>query len=359
MNPNTQAYYRSGLKWRLPVTEVPQIEGFKLTLGKNHYYFTGSYTPCNNGTGLLMASSKYSTNVLLDLAHIPVPKGKVLDSSLFNYDTLIAITADLKYPLVVKPATWSSKGRDVFCNISNLVTLFELCDNLTKQYPCLFIEEFHGGLQSYRIHVFQNKILGIIARFPAHVIGNGENTIVTLVENENMERAAQSNIMAPIQLDFEAHTRLKYQNFTPESIPEKGKIVHLGYTCNLTRGGTIQILPLDMCKENKKLFLKVAKVLSLELVGIDVECKNLDEPIEDTGGVIIEANDNPSIRIFEDGIGGSIVNVTGPVMKSFIFKHPIRYLLHLCNDYTQLMSYILGFMLFFAIMLYTILYRIH
>src|SRR5579871_5451955 len=112
MDPNTQAYYQSALKLGLPVVENTAIEGFTLTLGKNNYYFFNYVTPNNNSAGTIIAGNKLLTNALLRYANIPVPKGRYVYVEGFDLDRLIDITRDLKYPLVVKPLSWSSKGRD-------------------------------------------------------------------------------------------------------------------------------------------------------------------------------------------------------------------------------------------------------
>lgn len=326
MDPNTQAYYRSALKLKMPVVLNKHVDGFNVQLGKRNYYFFSTMTPFNNAANLYLVNSKYATNSILKEANIPVPEGKFLLASKFNYETLVELTSTLKFPTVVKPNSWTHSGLDVICGIPNIHVLFNKCEMLFKDYDELIIEEYHGNLHDYRILVFRNKILDVVARFPAKVIGNGEDTIDELVKQENTLRLEKSNILLPIEFDFEADMNLLNQGLTKESVPEIGKEITLGYTCNASRGGTVKAIPKEICKENEELFLKFARVLDLEFVGIDVCCKSLMEPITSTGGVFIEANVVPSVRIHEDGLGGEKKGVTLELMKTLVYRHPFSYL---------------------------------
>ncbi len=329
MDPNSKAYFNSALKLGLPVEEVESIYGFKMKLGKNTYYFFDRIMPNNNAASLMLCSNKFAVNAVLSKANIPVPKVRKLDTTLFDEKNLMATIEGLKFPLVIKPMLYTSFGEGVICNIPHIHSLISQCKKLVPLYPFILIEEFHGNLKEYRILVFQNEILEVIERLPATIIGDGKSTVQELVEAENIKRLQLSDILSPIQFDYEAELCLTNQKLVKESIPTMGRKITLAYTCNSSRGGSVSVAPIKMCKENKQVFLKVAKVLNLELVGIDAKCKNLHEPMLLNGGVIIEANSCPSVRIHEDGVSGVKTQVSLPIMKSFIYKHPISYLLNL------------------------------
>lgn len=332
MDPNSKIYYNSATKLNLPVEECKELEGFILKLGSNNYYFYNKITPYNYTSSTTVSTDKFAMNAILKAANIPVPKARKIDSYSFTYDLLLATVSDLKFPLVVKPTLYTSFGQDVICNIRNMPLLFQQCEKLRKYHSLLSIEEYHGNLQDYRVLVFKNKIIAVTERFPSAVTGNGTDTIEELIKIENIKRSKLVDFLKPIQMDFEFEQSLLTQKLTKDSIPEKGRKIVLGYVCNCSRGGTIKYRSTKMCNENKKLFLKVANILNLELTGIDVACKSLDEPIIGTNGIIIEANPCPSVRIHNE-------NVTILIMKSFIYKHPIDYLVHLLTS-KGLLSYI-------------------
>ena len=324
MNKNTQCYYDSALKMFLPVSLDNDIDGFVLTLGKKRYFFYGHGTPLNNATSVQISRNKYFTNKVLEKAGVPVPKAIYIHES--EFERLEEKIANLSFPLVAKPMDEGKFGRDVLCNIQ---TIEELQSYLITNFPkksYIIIEEFHGNLNSYRVLVFNNRVIGVVIRHPAHVLGDGKHTIEELVELANSLRPTISDTLAPIVIDEECLIRLKELGIDVNYIPKKDEQVTLCYTSNASRGGTYASLGKKICKENKRLLIYAAKALNLRLVGFDVQCLDIMKPIELNNGVIIESNDSPSVRIHEHAIIGAPLLVTKNMIRSFIFRHPLSYL---------------------------------
>lgn len=326
MNPNAERYYESAQALRLPVAADPLTEGFHIMLGGKNYYFFRAITPLNNATSAVLVANKYASNSILRKAGIPVPSSAFLESSKNTPEWLAQQIAHLKYPMVVKPMMWTGKGRDVVCNIPDFNTLIAQCDKLGKAYPYLLIEEFHVNPKAYRVFIFRNKILDIIERVQPHVVADGIHRIQDLIKLENEHRKNTAYYLAPIEIGFEANRALEQQKYTLDSIPSKDKIVILGYTNNASRGGNILACSEKLCDENIKIFRKIVKTLNLEVAGIDFQCKDLQSPLTETNGVIIEVNHCPSVRIHEDGIKGSQRAVTKEILKALILRHPFDYI---------------------------------
>jgi D-alanine-D-alanine ligase-like ATP-grasp enzyme len=284
-----------------------------------------------------------------------VPKSVVLDIDEFQQNKTKEIIADLKFPLVIKPIEDSAQGRDVLCNIQNFEQLIIFLSKYFLSYHYALIEEFHGKLKSYRVLVFNRRILGIVLRQPASVIGDGTLNIEELINENNVRRKETYEFLGPIVLDDECQIRLKELGISADYIPAYGEEIVLCYTSNATRGGTYKSLGKQICKENRRLLVRVATVLNLGIAGIDVECKDINHPIEPSNGVIIEVNQRPSIRIHELPISGSAHFVTKEIMRSFIYRHPLSYLRALYSNKptgfyirTSLLISILGIIFFLA-----------
>lgn len=328
MHENTKLYYQSAKKLMMPIYEIPDIDGFKLEFGKNHYYFRGYDVPFNNTSSSLIGDNKYATNLILGLHGIPVPKAVGIVGAEYSKATLAEEIKYLQFPLVAKPLHLSF-GQGVRCNITCIADLCDEMDSIFKLDDFAIIEEFHKDLQSYRVLIFKNKVIALAKRYPARIVGDGEKTVKELVDKENIKRKNNRSYMKPILFDSETRERLKELNITQDTIIEKNKTISLNYTSNANRGGTIENIPIKMCKENVVLMQKIARILNLNIVGIDIECQDITKPIIDTGGVIIEVNPNPSMRLHEDIDEGNKTVVTKKIMRSLIFKHPISYLKHL------------------------------
>lgn len=350
-NVNTKYYYTNAKKLGLPVEIISHINGFKFKLGKIHYYFRGLKTPLNNNCSQDIARDKYCVNKILANAGIPVPKATRITRQNFTNNPLELLISDLRFPLVVKP-TLGSLGQDVICNISNLEQLKTQMTKLFQSNDCLSIEEFHGNLNSYRVLVLNRRVIGVIQRYPAHVIGDGKHTIADLVASANIQRSQTSDELAPIIIDEECQIRLKELGIDLNYIPKPQERVVLCYTCNATRGGTYEALKTKICKENRHLFSKAASLVSLKLVGIDVECMDINIPIEDSAGVIIELNASPSVRIHETPQFGKPNRVTQKIIRSIIYRHPLAYLYTLGKSPNFYMKGLIALGLFITIFSY-------
>lgn len=331
INKNAVCYYNSAEDLFLPVDLIYDIEGFALHLGDRHYFFRGGETPWNSSCSTNIATNKYCANRILNKAGIPVPKAIALHIDDFTNGHLENIISDLSFPLVIKPSKDGRLGKDVICNIPNLEQLKALLAKTFPRYEFLSIEEFHGNLNSYRVLVFNQKIIGIVQRFPAQVFGDGEQTITELVASANLKRREISDTLKPIVIDDECHIRLKQLGITPDYVPKCNEKVVLCYTCNATRGGTYVSLNTKICKKNRKLFINAARALNLNLAGVDVECADINVPIETSKGVIIEVNPSPSVRIHEHPMVGKPVRVTKKIVRGLIYRHPLSYLRVLYN----------------------------
>lgn len=321
----------------LPTEPIEEISGFAVKLGKKRYFFRGTETPFNNGCSANIALNKYCTNKVLEKAGIPVPKALAVHCSELATSDFDQRIKALTFPVVVKPTVNGSFGKDVVCNIKSLAQLKKLMTKYFKYYDFLTIEEFHGNLKSYRVLIFNRRVIGLIQRSPSKVIGDGIHTIKALIELTNVQREAINDALGPIAADEECYMRLNEQGLSFDYIPQLNEQVFLGYTTNASRGGSfVTIDNKKLCKKNQKLMIKVADLLNLKLTGIDVECEDISIPLEDSKGVIIEVNNNPSIKIHEKPLEGLANPVTKKIIRSLIYRHPFSYIGILYNKLKNL-----------------------
>jgi D-alanine-D-alanine ligase-like ATP-grasp enzyme len=315
----------------LPVKPIDEINGFELKLRKNHYLFCENETPFNNTSSARIAVDKYCSNKLLEMAGIPVPKAIFLQINEFQQGTYEEKIASLNFPLVIKPVD-GSLGIGVLCNIQTLEELKKFLTNYFSLYQHVIIEEFHGKLKSYRVLVFNRRVIGVVLRHAASVVGDGTHNIEELIDLTNIMREKINPFLGPIVLDEESQIKLKELGLKADYIPSEGEQIVLCYTSNATRGGTYETLGKQICKENRKLLIRAATVLNLDLTGIDIECADINSPMTQSNGVIIEVNHRPSIRIHEFPLSGTPHIVTKKIMRSFIYRHPLSYLYALYSN---------------------------
>lgn len=334
MNKNTVLYYKSASYLKLPVTEIEEIVGFEIKLGKKRYFFRAGDAPFNCSSSLSIANNKYCTNKILEASGFPTPKADAFNKDSLQEDNPEDFIGDLKFPLVLKPTLGTALGQDVLCNIKTIYQLKAYMKKRFEKYSYLSVEEFHGNLNSYRVLVFFNKVIGVVQRYPAQVVGDGIHSIKELMAIDNIKREKLKDrvSLGPLNIeDEEYHIRLKELNMTFDTIPKDQETVVLCYACNSTRGGTMKSLGKKICRENALLLGKAARALNLDLVGFDVACEDILIPLEKSRGVIIEANHNPDVTIHESPMYGKPNLVTKKILKRLIWRHPIAYCVALCR----------------------------
>ena len=333
MDKSALLYYQSACALKLPASIIKQIGGFEIKLGKARYFFRGGETPFNCGSSISVASNKYCMNKILEASGFPVPKADAIHKDEFKKKNTSHLIKKLKFPLVVKPMQGTACGLDVLCNVTNLDQLHAYMKKSYREHAFLSVEEFHPGLNSYRVLIFCNRVIGVVQRFSARVTGDGIHSINELIALENIVRETFKSTVSlgPIKVDEEYHIRLKELGMTLDTIPADKETVVLCYTCNSTRGGTMKSLANKICLENARLLCRAAKALNLNFVGFDIQCEDILIPIEKSRGVIIEANHNPDISIHENPMTGIRNRVSKKILFRLILRHPIAYLMGLCQ----------------------------
>ena len=340
MNKNTECYYNHARDLHLPVEFDPFLDTLILSLGRRNYFFFRSVTPLNSFSGTQISKNKYAAFHTLKKYNFPVPETTAIHVSEYKEGRLKELIAELSFPLVVKPLD-EGLGKAVLCNIQNMEQLEHYLEEQFLEYEILIIQEFHANLHSYRVLVLNNKIIGVILRYPANVIGDGQHNLQELIDLTNIQRQKKSDALRPITVDFECKAQLMEQGIDLSYIPQNGERILLGYTSNASRGGTYTSLGKKICKKNKQLFIRAAKAMDLALVGFDVQCKDINIPIESSEGVIIEANHGPSIRIHEQAVDGIQTPVCKKILRALIYRHPFAYLYTLYHN-TRMALYLRG-----------------
>ncbi len=322
MDETSLIYYQRCLKMGLNPKVVNDINGFELSVGRKKLYFRSRQTPFNNNAAAGIACNKYSTNKVLEAHGIPVPKATAFTQVEFEQGQWDL--GDLSYPLVIKPTIDTSCGEDVICSIRNPRELYTHLERLFKRHECLSLEEYHGGLQSFRILVFYGQVIALTKRTGAHVIGDGTNTIQQLVERDNAKRdiLAQTLPLGPITLNDETTQLLEQQRMTLESVPKPEQRVMLRMSCNSTHGGIFESIETKLIhKDNARLAVEAARVLGLNLTGFDVICQDISTSMQHSKGFFLESNQGPDIRIHELLYYGTPTPVSERMIKRLIKEH--------------------------------------
>lgn len=99
-----------------------------------------------------------------------------------------------------------------------------------------------------------------------------------------------------------------------ETIPAKGERIILKPTANLSTGGTSSDVTDEVHPANIFMFERIARIIGLDICGIDVMATDLRTPVAENGGAILEVNAAPGFRMHIEPAEGLGRNVAEPVV---------------------------------------------
>jgi cyanophycin synthetase len=309
--PSTASIVNEAVARDIPYIRLNKDSLIQLGYGKNQVRFRATMTDRTSSISVDLASNKDETKRLLQEAAIPVAKGVCI----INEDEIKGAIDSLKFPLVFKPLD-GNHGKGASINVKTEEEAFEAFHHAKKYSRKIIVEKFITGFD-FRVLVINHRFIAAALREPAHVIGDGKSTIQELIEHENKDPRrgyGHENVLTEISIDRETREQLAKFNYTLESVLKAGETCYLKGTANLSTGGTSTDVTDIMHPNNIFICERISRVIDLDICGIDIMAKNLSEPLEVSGGVVLEVNAAPGFRMHLAPAKGLPRNVAAPVL---------------------------------------------
>src|SRR5690554_5879600 len=311
LGPSTGSIVEEAVARDIPWIRLGTNSLVQLGYGVNQMRFQATITCNTSNIAVDIACDKEDTKRMLENSSVPVAKGAIC----VDEEDLIDTIDRIGFPIVIKPLD-GNHGKGASINVKTLEEAKEGLAYAKKYSRRVIVEKFITG-HDFRMLVINHKLVAAAQRVPAHVVGNGTHTISELIEIENQDPRrgyGHENVLTDIEIDRDSLDLLEKLNYTEESIPQKGEIIYLKSTANLSTGGT-SIDVTDMVHpENIFLAERISRIIGLDICGIDIMAKNLTQPLQENGGVILEVNAAPGFRMHLAPSEGLPRNVAAPVI---------------------------------------------
>ncbi|MFZ4100832.1 MAG: cyanophycin synthetase [Sphingobacterium thalpophilum] len=309
--PSTASIVEEAVARKIPFIRLNKSSLVQLGYGVNQVRFRATMTAKTSSIAVDLAGNKDETKRILQEQAIPVAKGLTIST---NED--LEITLDkIGFPLVFKPLN-GNHGKGATINVNSKEEAIAAFAYAQKYSHRVIVERFITG-HDFRVLVIDNRMVAAAQRVPAHIVGDGINTVNRLIEIENSDPRrgyGHENVLTEIAIDRDTLDLLNKKGYTLDSIPEKSEIVYLKSTANLSTGGTsIDVTDL-VHPQNVFMCERIARVIGLDICGIDIMAKNLTELLTDNGGVVLEVNAAPGFRMHLAPSEGLPRNVAAPVL---------------------------------------------
>lgn len=311
LGPSTGSIVDEAVARDIPWIRLGTNSLVQLGYGVNQMRFQATITCKTSNIAVEIACNKEQTKKILSDNAIPVAKGDIcIDEEDLKY------TIDrIGYPIVLKPLD-GNHGKGASINVKTWEDALAGMEFAKKYGRKVIVEKFITG-HDFRILVIDNKMVAAAQRVPANVVGNGQHTISHLIEETNKDPRrgyGHENVLTEITVDRDTTDLLAKKGYDLETVPAKDEVVYLKSTANLSTGGTSIDITDMIHPENVFLAERIARVIGLDVCGIDIMAKNLTQPLKETGGVILEVNAAPGFRMHLAPSEGLARNVASPVI---------------------------------------------
>ncbi|MDP4182586.1 MAG: cyanophycin synthetase, partial [Bacillota bacterium] len=311
LGPSTKAIFDEAVKRGIPVKRLGSESLLQLGLGKNSKLIQASLTDSPSCISVDIVSNKQLTKKLLRDYKIPVPYGEIA----YNEEDAVRAANEIGYPVVLKPYN-GCQGKGVSINILNDEETRAASKEAFKHSKAVMVEYYIKG-KDYRILVVGNKVSAVSERMPPFVEGDGAHTIAELVKLKNSDPLRGMDHEKPltqIRLDNIAKDLLRKNGLSDDYVPKSGEIIFLRTNTNISTGGTARDCTDEIHPYNKQIAIKAAKVLNLDIAGIDMTIEDISEPINENNGAIIEVNAAPGLRMHIYPSEGKARNVASDIV---------------------------------------------
>lgn len=252
------------------------------------------FTDQTSQTSTRITTNKLLTAEVLGLAGLPAPKTFLVKS---EAEAVRFFRKEKFRSAVIKPNN-TDRGLGVYAGLTRENEILSAFD-AAKKYGQLILQEHIDG-DDYRLLVVDNELMGVTCRRPFSVVGNGENTVRQLFDDKIKWRASHPFYRNFNNITIEAADTifmLQKQSLSFDSIPDVGQIVILRSNANVSTGGEHEDVTEKCHGDVKNLALDSARLVGLDLAGIDYITVDITKSWVETSGKICEINPTPALSV--------------------------------------------------------------
>jgi cyanophycin synthetase len=310
--PTAMSLIKEAEKRDIPFTRIDNNSGLMLGYGNRQKHVCTSVASTTSNMAVNTACDKEKTKRLLRKEYIPVPKGTVI----YREKQLRDAINEIGFPLVTKPID-GNHGRGITTNImtyEQALNAFRFAQSVSED---VIVEQYIKGTD-FRFLLVNFKLIAVAKRTPAMVTGNGKSTIEELIEEVNLDPRrgeGHEKTLTKIKIDKGTLEILAEHKLDLKSVLPEGKELFLKSTANISSGGTATDVTDLVHPDNVFMAERVARLMNLDICGIDVMAESIETPISENGGSVLEVNAGPGFRMHLSPSHGLPRNVAAPVIE--------------------------------------------
>lgn len=237
-----------------------------------------------------ISRDKDLTKSLLQSCGVPVPQGRLVDDPADAWDA----AEDIGLPVAVKPYD-GNHGRGVSLDLTTREQVEAAFELASREGSGVIVEQSISGVE-HRLLVVGKRVVAAAAGETTAVVGDGKSSIAELIEsqvNTDPRRGEDEEFpLEPLKLEEgdELSLQLARQGRSRATVPAAGEKVELQRNGNVAFDVTDRVHP-----ETAALASLAARVVGLDIAGVDLVVEDISRPLSEQRGAIIEVNAGPGL----------------------------------------------------------------
>jgi cyanophycin synthetase len=288
LGPSTACIVEAADVRRIPITRLNEGNLVQLGHGARQRRIWTAETDRTSAIAEGISKDKDLTKQLLSSVGVPVPEGELVRDPKQARE----VAESLGYPVVVKPYD-GNHGRGVCTNLMTGDEVEAAYATALEEGSGVLVERFIRGYE-HRLLVVSGRMVAAARGDLAFVTGDGRQSIDELIEsqlNSNPLRgSAEDSPLNPVRLDTAARLELARQGLDGSSVLPEGQRVLIQRNGNVAIDCTDDVHP-----STAALVALAARMVGLDIAGIDLVAEDISRPLAEQGGAIVEVNAGPGL----------------------------------------------------------------
>ncbi len=290
LGPSTACIVDAATEHKIPSIRLTSGNLVQLGYGSKQRRIWTAETDRTSAIAESISSDKDLTKMLLTQCGVPIPTGEVVDSPEQAWE----VAQDLGLPVAVKP-TDANHGRGVALDLRSREDIEAAFTVAQREGTEVMVERFIPG-EEHRLLVVGNRVVAASRGETAKITGDGIHTVEELIElqiNSDPRRGEEEDFpLDTIRLKDlpTAVLELQRQGLSATSVPAKDRVCIVQRTGNMGIDVTDEVHP-----DVAAVVVLAARVIGLDIAGIDLVAQDISKPLLAQGGAIVEVNAGPGL----------------------------------------------------------------
>ena len=291
MGPSTRAIVEAATQRKIPhIRLIDDGNLVQLGYGAKQGRIWTAETDRTSAIAEGISKDKELTKDLLRSCGVPTPAGQEVD----NAEEAWEAAQDIGLPVVVKPSD-ANRGRGVVLDLHTREQVMAAYEIAAKVSSYVMVERMVEG-EEHRLLIVGGRMVAAVRGELSYITADGRSSVAQLVEsqiNSDPRRGIEEHFpLNPVLLpaNRKVMLELQRQGLTPESVPEAGRKILLERNGVLNQDITDEVHP-----ATAELAALAARIVGLDIAGVDVVASDISRPLEAQGGAIIEVNAGPGL----------------------------------------------------------------